>query len=722
MRGSLFVGVSAIALAAGLNVVHAQTDAVAEAQGAARSADILQASQEPSSIQLAQNAPQQAGAPPVVLMQNDEAPETVLIFGRAEQQIGIAGAASEGAVGGADLTVRPILRTAELLEAVPGLIAAAHSGSGKANQYFLRGINLDHGTDIGAFIDDVPINLRTHGHGQGYLDINGMIPETVVQIDYRKGPYRADVGDFSLAGAALITTTDGYERPFAQAEVGSFGWYRGVAGGTFQVAGGALTLIGQYKTLDGPWELSENLQHWSGFGKYSRLTSFGEVQLSLSGYTATWRATEQIPERAIGHVWSEPGVPTIDCRDEFCAVDPTQNGLTTRWIANARILGSTWRANVWAQYYNWHMSSNPTLYLDDQVNGDQILQQDQRWFFGGKFEKNFIFNDMFQLRVGAEGRYDDISAVGVAHSVANVILDRLSLHAVEEGSVAAYSELTFQPFERLRLMGGVRGEFYSFDVKGLIPSSLSGSTDDSQAFPKFGIAWRPLEFLEIYGNYGQGFHSNDARGVTVGDPPIPGLVKGTGEEIGARLQRGNFNFTATYWWLQNDGELIFVGDSNTVEPKGPSKRHGYEFVLFWRPYDWLVIDAVYAGTHGRFTDAPPGEDFIPNAPDSAGELGMAAIFDDFEVSTRLRYHGSYPLLEDNSESEEGHVIVNFRFAWTPGPWTLSAELLNAFEQKGKDISYFYTSRLPGEPVDGIDGRVSRAAEPRQVRVALKYQF
>jgi outer membrane receptor protein involved in Fe transport len=673
-------------------------------------------------IEIAQGTTQPGAAGVQVVEQSTDAPETVLVFGRAEQQIGIAGAASEGAVGGADLTVRPILRVAELLEAVPGLIAAAHSGSGKANQYFLRGINLDHGTDIAAFIDDVPINLRTHGHGQGYLDINGMIPETVVQIDYRKGPYRADVGDFSLAGAALITTTDGYERPFAQAEVGSFGWYRALAAGTFQVAGGALTLVGQYKTSEGPWELAENLQHWAGFGKYSRLTSFGEVQLSLSGYTATWRATEQIPERAIGHVWSEPGVPTIDCRNEFCAVDPTQNGLTTRWIANARVIGSTWRANVYAQYYNWHMSSNPTVYLDDQINGDQILQQDQRWFFGGKVEKNFVFSDMFQLRVGAEGRYDDISAVGVSHSVANVILERLSLHAVEEGSAAAYAELTWSPIESLRVMAGARGDTYSFDVKGLEPNSLSGSADASIFSPKFGIAWRPVEYLELYGNYGEGFHSNDGRGVAVGDPPVPGLVKGKGQEVGGRVQFGNFNFTATYWWLQNEGELIFVGDSNTVEPKGPSRRHGYEFVLFWRPYEWLVIDAVYAGTEGRFEDAPPGEDFIPNAPDAAGELGIAAIFEDYEISGRLRYHGSYPLIEDDSEREDGHAIFNFRFAWTPGPWTLSAELLNAFDQKGKDIAYWYTSRLPGEPVEGVDGKLSRAAEPRSVRVGLKYQF
>jgi outer membrane receptor protein involved in Fe transport len=718
-----------LASAAGLVILNTSAAAQDQApQPQQTSAFPALASPAPELQQLAQVTMQpqpggeQPGAAGVQVVQSGEEPETVIVFGRAEFQIGIAGAASEGAVGGADLTVRPILRVAELLEAVPGLIAAAHSGSGKANQYFLRGINLDHGTDFTAYVDDVPWNFRTHGHGQGYLDINGLIPETVVQIDYRKGPYRADLGDFALAGAALVTTTNAYERPFAQAEVGSFGYYRAVTGGTFQAAGGALTLIGQYRTSDGPWELPENLQHWSGFGKFSRITSFGELQLSLSGYTATWRATEQIPERAIGHVFSEPGVPTIDCRDEFCAVDPTQNGLTTRWIANARILGGTWRANVYAQFYNWHMSSNPTVYLDDQVNGDQILQQDRRWIFGGKVEKNFIFNDMFQLLVGAEGRYDDIAAVGVSHTVANAILNRLSLHAVEEASAAAFGELTFSPTERLRFMAGVRGDTYSFDVKGLEPNSLSGSADASIVSPKFGVAWRPIDVLELYGNYGEGFHSNDARGVTVGDPPVPGLVKGKGQEIGGRIQFGEFNFTAAYWWLQNEGELIFVGDSNTVEPKGPSRRHGYEFVLFWRPYEWLAIDAVYAGTHGRFKDAPPGEDYIPNAPDAAGELGIAAIFDDYEASARIRYHGAYPLTEDNSEREEGHAIVNFRFAWTPGPWTLFAELLNAFDQKGKDISYFYTSRLPGEPVEGIDGRLSRAAEPRSVRVGLKYQF
>jgi outer membrane cobalamin receptor len=208
----------------------------------------------------------------------------VIVYGRGEQLIGTATAASEGAIAGADLAVRPLLRVAELLEAVPGMIAVQHSGSGKANQYFLRGFNLDHGTDFTALIDDVPMNLRTHGHGQGYLDVNGLMPETVERIDFRKGPYRADLGDNALAGAALIRTVERFERPFAAFEAGSFGWLRAAGGGTAQVGTGELTFAGQWKTYDGPWELQEDLEHFSSFLKYSAPASFGRWEASLMSY------------------------------------------------------------------------------------------------------------------------------------------------------------------------------------------------------------------------------------------------------------------------------------------------------------------------------------------------------------------------------------------------------------------------------------------------------
>lgn len=723
MKRHLLLGASMVAL--GLGDAYAQSTATA-----------IDVSKTPLNLRLAAampatdsvTIPSSAGAGTQLAQTNNGLaampPENVLVSGRAEYQIGRAAAASEGAVAGVDLSVRPILRPGELFEVVPGLIAAQHSGSGKANQWFLRGMNLDHGTDFTAIVDGVPWNLRSHGHGQGYLDINGLIPETVARIDYRKGPYRADVGDFSLAGAAQVGTVDGYDRPWAQVEGGMYGYYRAVGGKTFDVGGGQLTAVGQYKTYNGPWQQPENLQHFSGWTKYIKTTSMGVFDATLSGYTATWRSTEQIPENAIGGTFFEPGdpsVPAINCPNRFCATDPTQNGLTTRWIGTARMLGEGWRANIYGQYYNWHMSSNPTGWLDDPVNGDQLLQRDRRSIFGGRAEKDFDFGDEFQVRVGIDGRYDDITNVGVAHTVANMFLDSFGSHRIREGSIAAYTEAYWTPIEGLRLMGGARADHYSFNVKGLDAVSLSGKAESNIATPKAGIAYRLTDTIEAYANYGQGFHSNDARGVTVGSPLVPGLVRGIGKEIGTRFQQDNFNVSVAYWWLNNDQELIFVGDSNTVEPKTGSKREGVEIIGYWRPFEWLAFDGVYAHTKARFVNSP-GADRLPQAPDGVGEFGVSAIRDQFEASMRLRYLGPYAMVEDNSQRQQSVTLVNFRFAWKPAPWVVTLELLNALDSKRQDIAYFYTTRLPGQDPAGIDGRVSRAVEPRTVRMGLKYLF
>ena len=339
--------------------------------------------------------------------------EEVVVFGRGEALIGKADAASEGAVGGADLSVRPLLRVAELLEAVPGLIAVQHSGSGKANQYFLRGFNLDHGTDFTTCVDDVPMNMRTHGHGQGYLDVNGLIPEVVDRIDYRKGTYRADIGDFSMAGSSFMTTIRDV-KPFLALETGDYGWQRAAAGASLDVGEGELMGVAQWKAYDGPWELPEDLQHQSMWAKYVRPLGSSTLELSLSGYHAQWRPTEQIPERAIG---------TSVCEDAFCALDPTATGETLRWIGAARLLGDGWRASLWAQYYDWNMVSNATY--DFQIN-----QFDRRWIGGGRYQRELELSDTLTLTAGVETRYDDIGNVGLQHTEAGRVLEDISRVAV----------------------------------------------------------------------------------------------------------------------------------------------------------------------------------------------------------------------------------------------------------------------------------------------------
>ncbi len=636
--------------------------------------------------------------------------EEVVIFARGENLIGKAAASSEGAVGGADLSVRPLLRVAELLEAVPGLIAAQHSGSGKANQYFLRGFNLDHGTDFTTYIDDVPMNLRTHGHGQGYLDVNGLIPEVVERVDYRKGPYRADVGDFSLAGAAFMSTIERLNAPFVALEGGQYGWQRVAGGATTRLGDGDLTVVGQWKTYDGPWELPEDLEHESIWSKYARETPLGALELTLSGYHGKWNPSEQIPERAIG---------TSVCEDAFCALDSTAVGETVRWVAGARLHGESWRASLYGQYYDWNMISDPTY--DYQIN-----QLDRRSMFGGRFERTLVKDAKLALNAGVEVRYDDIGRVGLQHTVLGGYDSDLGRYGATESSISPYAEGTWNPVDKLRVMGGVRADFYSFDVTSRQDGFASGKKSADILSPKAGLAYALNSKVELYGNWGRGFHSNDARGVAApldGNDPVAGLVRGTGKEVGARFQHGDFTLTTTYWWLDLASELKFVGDSNSVEPSTPTQRHGYELVGFWRPVSWLAIDGVWTGSHAHAEDSP-GLDHVPGAIESAGELGISAVQKRWEASVRLRYLGPYPLIEDNSLHASADKVVNLRAAWKGERYTLYAELLNVLDDDGKDIVYYYGAHVEGLDPAGeqVDGRVSRSTEPRTVRAGIRYQF
>ena len=647
---------------------------------------------------------------------DEETGNIIYVFGRGERRIGTAGAASEGGVAGADIEVRPFLRPAELLEATPGLIATQHSGGGKANQYFLRGFNLDHGTDFSLYIDDMPMNFRTHGHGPGYLDVGGLIPETVARVDYRKGPYRADTGDFSFVGSSQITTHDRLQ-PFATAEVGSYGYRRFVAGGSVALAGGDLLAVGQVKLNDGPWELAEDFEGYSSLVKWSTLLGDGEFQVSANIYDASWNPTEQLPERLIG---------TPLCEDRFCSLDDTLAGYTERQIFTANYLSDAWRITAYAQHYDWSLLSNFTYFLEDPVNGDQIRQFDERWTFGGRIEHTAELSDSLTLRAGAEGRYDDIARVGFDETINGVTEFTAGAFAVDQSSLGLYGEVQWRPVERLMVIGGLRQDFYGFDVAGLEgPLSYSGEVSDDALGLKIGANYEIVDGVAVYANYGEGFHSNDARGVTNPVDPSPGLIEGDFQEVGFRVERGGLIFTGVYWWSGIESELIYVGDSGAVEPSDPSSRRGYELTAFYKPNNWLAIDAVWTGSRARFDGLPDGENYVPGALESSGELGVAAVFPEFNAAARVRYLGPHPLIEDNSQRGASTLLVNARAAWTPqdlGGFEFYVELLNAFDSDDDDIDYYYETRFPGEPAEGVLGRNSRIVEPRQVRVGVTRRF
>jgi outer membrane receptor protein involved in Fe transport len=652
--------------------------------------------------------------------------EEVIVFGRGTQLLGAAEAASEGSVAGADLLVRPMLKTAELLEAVPGMVAVQHSGSGKANQYFLRGFNLDHGTDFTTYVDGMPLNFRSHGHGQGYLDVNGLLPEIIDRIDYRKGPYRADVGDFSLAAASFITTIDHFDETFVALEGGENAWTRFAGGGTIDLDNGAWTTMGEYKSYDGPWELREGLEHFSIWSKYLMSTDFGELGFTVSGYEGNWHPTEQIPERAVG---------SSVCPDVFCSLDPTAGGDTSRWIGTAIMRGPDWDASAYIQYYDWFMQSNPTYEA-------QINQFDERTTIGARYDKLLAAEMSYELNWGFELRRDDIGPVGLDDYEDGQFVENISDNDIEETSYSAYVEATWSPTDALRIIGGLRADYYDFNVTANQPGAVTpdsngsviGSESDSLVSPKVNLAYVVNRNIELYGNWGRGFHSNDARGVVNPINSVPGLSEGEGYEIGARFEIGNFKVTATQWWLDQDSELIFVGDSNSVEPKGASERQGYELTLFWRPVDWLGIDAVYTDSEAYFLDNPDGR-YVEQAVEQAAQFGIAATRNNWEASVRLRYLGPYALTADNSQRASGNTGVNMRGAYKFDKVELYAELINAFDDDGKDIVYWYEAYVAGydDVVNGaagiddidcdvLDCRMSRAREPRTLRVGLKYKF
>lgn len=653
---------------------------------------------------------------PGTLAQNADARiEEITVFGRDTNLVGEATSASVGYVGGADLLIRPLVKTAELLESMPGMVAVQHSGSGKANQYFLRGFNLDHGTDYTVRLDGVPMNMRSHGHGQGYLDVNGIIPETVEGIDYRKGPYYADLGDFSLAGASFINSIDRLERNFLSAGIGENGWGRYVGGFSQDMDASTLTLIGEIKQYDGPWEHAEDLNHFSLWGKYLTDFDFGEAAFTLSAYRADWEPTEQVPERAIG---------SPVCADAFCSLDPSAEGETSRWIASADLTGGDWRANFYAQYYDWQMSSNPTY--DFQIN-----QFDERWVLGGMADRTVVAGETIEVVAGADFRYDDGERIGVEHFEAGSYVDDIGANAIEEFSAGPFIDATWHATDRLRVNTGLRYDYYDFDVTALNSLSPAGGKSDSAFSPKFGLAYIPLDDLELYYNWGRGFHSNDARGVVNAVDPVPGLSSGTGYELGGRLTLGDFKFTGAYWWLDQDSELIFVGDSNSVEPKGASERDGYELTLFWHPSDWLALDASWTTSDARYVNNPEGV-FVEQAVEEAGQLGLAITRPTWDASLRLRYLGPYALDAANTRRGESLTTANLRTAYHWKQLTLFLELVNLLDVDGKEIVYFYPAHVQGLDASGLTSEdidcetincfMSRATEPLALRMGVTVNF
>ncbi len=647
----------------------------------------------------------------------------IVVYGRSLPQIGEAISGSQGVVGYRDFENRPLSRVGEMVENVPGVIATQHSGTGKANQYFLRGFNLDHGTDFAGFVDGVPVNMRTHGHGQGYLDLNFLIPELVERIDYRKGPYFADVGDFSAAGTVAFTTARTLPRPIVELTAGSYGYYRALAAGSTDMGGKDLLVAIDGTLSNGPWVLNEDLHKVNGLVKLSSGSRGDGWSLGISFYHADWNATDQVPQRAI-----DSGLI-----NRFGAIDPTLGGRTTRLglTLNGAAGATDWTA--YALFYDFRLTSNFTYFLSDAVNGDQFRQRDRRGVFGGSI-RHRIDADLGAIPVtftlGADARYDLIGKVGLYHSLAGAVTGTVREDRVDEYSGALFGQAALTLTPRLRLMLGLRGDLYGYDVRSDLAAN-SGNGSDALLAPKAALAWRAIDHFELYANYGESFHSNDVRGATISIDPVTGdaaervgvLVRARGAEVGGRVELGDFTASLVGYWLTLGSELVFVGDGGATEPNDASRRYGTEATLFWRPLPWLAFDASGGLTHTRFRGVPAGENRIPNAVSEVLSAGASIdLPNGLSASLRLRHFGAAPLIEDNSARSQPTTLVNLGAYYRLGPTRIGLDILNLFDARDADISYYYASRLAGEPAEGVEDHHIHPVEPRQVRVSLRYSF
>jgi outer membrane receptor protein involved in Fe transport len=650
--------------------------------------------------------------------------DPIIVYGRALPQIGTALSGSQGTVGYQDFEDKPLSRVGELVENVPGMIATQHSGTGKANQYFLRGFNLDHGTDFAAWVDGAPVNLRSHGHGQGYLDLNFLIPELVERIDYRKGPYFADVGDFSAAGTIQFKTVDRLVEPEIAATFGSYGFYRALAAGSMGLGSGNLLVALDGTLSDGPWELDEDLKKINALIKVSQGSDDYGWNVSLSGYHATWNATDQVPERAI-----DSGLIS-----RWGNIDPALGGRTTRFGLTGNASFGKTTLNLFATYYDFRLLSNFTYFLNDPINGDEFQQTDHRGVFGGSLRHRWdssLGRMPINFVVGGETRWDHIGKVGLYSSVAGTVTGVVRQDKVDEYSGGIFAEGTASLTGRLRLTLGLRGDAYGYHVRADRLATNSGNGWDGMLSPKAALAWRTTDHFELYANYGESFHSNDVRGAAIrndpitGDPvdPAPVLVKARGAEVGARVEVPRLSASLVGYYLSLASELVFVGDGGGTEPNDATRRYGAEATLFWRPTDWLTVDGAAALTRARFHKVDPGEASIPNSVSAVLAGGIAVdAGHGLSGSVRVRHFGSAPLIEDDSVRSKPTTLVNLGAYFTTSTIKAGIDVLNLFNAKDADISYFYASRLPGEPAGGIADRHIHPVEPRQVRLSLRYSL
>jgi TonB dependent receptor/TonB-dependent Receptor Plug Domain len=668
-------------------------------------------------------------------------------------------AASAGDISQEQMQSQPLLRPAAVLENVPGLIVTQHSGEGKANQYFLRAFNLDHGTDLALEVDDMPVNMPTHAHGQGYADLNFLIPELAGDLHYKKGPYYADEGDFATAGTTRIGLVS--EMPVsATLGFGEDGYRRALLMGSTSLAGGTLLGAGEVYHNDGPFEVPDDYTRLNGVLRYHYGDDKDFYTLTAMAYSGKWNSTDQVPQHAIAD-----GVI-----DRFGSLNPTDGGISSRAsFSFSRVKRTDSNLVQFSAYvirYKLDLWSTFTYYLRDPVNGDQMLQHDDRVVYGVKGSKTW-HTEFLGLPVsnviGIQARIDDIRDVGIFPTRQRQPIGTTQNAGVLESNGAGYAESSIQWAPKLRTVLGVREDQFDFDVKDKMRNAdgtcnirsdpegcVTGNRKASIFSPKLGIIIGPWAGTTFFINAGDGYHSNDARGITRSGEnpevsPVTPLTRASSAEVGVTsLIIPNLETSLDIFKLKLKSELVFDGDAGVTVPSGSTTRSGIEWGNKYHLNSWLAAEFNAAFTKARFDSNAPLDDlgcgdassshpcatpiaivgrYIPNSPTSVIDAGLTAHRESgWFGALRARHFGESPLVEDNSAHAPQYTTVDGQVGFQKrDQWSIAVDVFNLANVKWNDIEYYYVSRLKNESSPEPD-YVVHPGVPRTVRAHFTYNF
>jgi outer membrane receptor protein involved in Fe transport len=625
--------------------------------------------------------------------------------------MGAASTASEGIIVNDELALTPAFRVGQLLETVPGLQVTSHSGEGKANQYLLRGYNLDHGTDLAAFVDGMPVNEPTHAHGQGYTDLNFLIPELATNVTYTKGPYYADEGDFSSVGSVHINYLHTLAPQVSYTD-GTLGYERFFGGGSVGIGDGNLLGAIEWQHYNGPWANPDELHKINAVLRYSVGDDIDGYSLTAMHYHGLWNSTTDQPERAI-----EEGLIS-----RYGSLDPTDGGLAQRTSLTAQlfkpIAGGELHASAYVFGNHLTLWNNFTHFLVDPVHGDQEEQHEDRTVIGGNIDYKHaapIFGLENEVTIGTATRSDfnDVARFPTEDRMAVPQMDDplgfSEADTVRLSSFSVYAETATHWTDWFRSVFGYRYDTQYGSDKG----TNAGTASDHLLAPKGSLIFRPVEKTELYVSAGRGFHSDDLRGVTAAQnahiASAPLIARQSGEEIGLRQQITQaFTMTVAFYKLSAQSETTYDPDAG-VDSAGPgSRRRGYEVNLTYQALRWLELYGSYSGNHARYVtpyDDGTGHvgEYLPNAPFATGSFNVyIKNLGPWSGSMGYRYLSSYPLSSDNSVQGHGYGTWSGDAHYVIGRgWSVGLAIYNLLNKKADAAEFWYIDRLPGEPATGV---------------------